>query len=118
MREITIIIEKGNLGKDSMRVDIKGIQLPKHSMQIVVGGMNKPIGSAHPFIEDGMLKCKLNLLTDELGYMYPYIGFKSIKTNGSVITKSKLIMVGLSSNKNFDETIKSIGEQSNDKKES
>lgn len=112
MKEVTVIVEKGNIGKDNTKIDPKGVQASVRPVRINLGFNDKQVvGTAELFIEDGMVKANMTLFKDEYDHMYPSVGYKIIEQKGDVITKAWILVIGLSENKNFDESIKSIGEQ-------
>lgn len=115
-----IIIENGHIDSNGDQVDLKGLSFGKllNSEIPISENFNSqespPIGFAYVYIEEDVMKADLNLIKEiNLNY-YPAIGGQVIerdKDNPKLITRFQLREVSLCSNKNADDTIKTIGEQ-------
>ena len=116
MKEVTVIIEKGNKGDDDMAIDPRGIKIGLTPINVMKDfDEDEIIGTAVPFLEDGVLKAKFKLDKGKFDDLYPAIGYipiyKPLKNGRHHMTGVELLTVSLCNKPNMDPTIKSIGEQ-------
>ena len=113
-----IIVEKGNLGTSSAKLDLSGCIFHQEEIPVTLNFDNKKVvGKAKPYIEDGVLKADLELDESKMfdgkhvDAFFPAIAGRVKEKKESRITKFDLIGISLCSSLNSDSTIKSIGEQ-------
>ena len=102
-----IIIEKGNIGADGTRIDIDGLKFKNPIKVFYEFEYDKLISLANLIKEDGVVYAEIDIKPEYEG-LFPAIGIKSIIIDSKVIKEAEVFAVGLSSNRNSDDTICSI----------
>lgn len=109
-KKIRAIIEKGSMN-ESVKVEIEGLIIPSKEIPILINfSLKNPISIAHCFKENGCLKADFEIEEDICLDLYPSIGFQIIDSyfdskKNRIVTKSKLMAIGLSPNRNSDSSI-------------